>query len=246
MSRTMDGVITEADFRSYIAAFNRSDFDAFGRFYAPHVEFFWPGRAAQGRENVVRFYRDVKSRVRETLTLHGLVVGSHAVVADLETELHALIDWPDLPTGPLLRGETRRSQNFIWYDVAERSILADPFRAPSPPRVPMMSSTDMTATPDDTPMSAERFREYIHAFNRGEYAAFGRLLRRAGRARYRGQTRAPRTRDAIFDFYRAVKSSDAADDRSAERDQRRKSDRRRAAIGSFSRWKICRTSLRAP
>ena len=111
-------VLTEADFRSYLAGFNRSDFDAFGDFYAPDVEF--SGRAAQlrGRDDVVRFYRDVKSRVRETLTLHGIVIGAQAIVADLETELHALADWPDFPTGPLSRGETRRSQNFVWYDVA--------------------------------------------------------------------------------------------------------------------------------
>lgn len=197
------GVITEADFRSYIAAFNRSDFDAFGCFYAPDVEFF--GRAAQlrGREAVVSFYRDVKSRVRETLTLHGLVIGPQAVVADLETELHALADWPDLPSGPLRRGETRRSQNFIWYDVTQDQftrIRSAHYRRLSPDDL----VADMTATPD-LPMSAERFREYIDAFNRGEYAAFGDfydehvVLDVAGKRELRG-------REAIFDFYRAVKS----------------------------------------
>lgn len=202
-SRTMDGVITEADFRLYLAAFNRSEFDAFGRFYAPDVEFF--GRAAQltGRENVVRFYRDVKSRVRETLTLHGLVVGPHSLVADLETELHALIDWPDFPTGPLRQGEIRRSQNFIWYDVANDQFTR--IRSARHRHLGLDEVvTDMIATPDDTPMSADRFREYIDAFNRGDYAAFGNfydeqvVLDIAGKRELRG-------RDAIFDFYRAVK-----------------------------------------
>src|SRR6185503_3096378 len=111
-------MLTETDFREYLAAFNRNDFDAFGRRYAPAVEF--KGRAAQltGREEVIGFYRKVKSRVRETLTLHGIVVGPQDIVADVETELYALEDWPDFPTGPLGRGETRRSQNFIWYDLA--------------------------------------------------------------------------------------------------------------------------------
>jgi ketosteroid isomerase-like protein len=196
-------VLTEADFRSYLAGFNRSDFEAFGRFYAPDVEFF--GRAAQlkGRDDVVRFYRDVKSRVRETVTLHGIVVGAEAIVADLETELHALADWPDFPTGPLSRGETRRSQNFVWYDVAldrfarirsarYRSLRADDVVA------------DMAASPD-SPMSVERFAEYIDAFNRGDYGAFGEfydeavVLDVAGKRELRG-------REAIFDFYRSVKA----------------------------------------
>ncbi len=199
----MAAVITKADFRSYLAAFNRDDFDAFGSFYAPDIEF--AGRAAQleGRDEVVHFYRDVKSRVRETLTLHGLVVSPRAVVADLETELHALADWPDFPTGPLHRGETRRSQNFIWYDVAGgrfTRIRSAHYRQLGADDV----VTDMVASPDE-PMSAERFAEYVQAFNRGDYAAFGDyyddnvLLDIAGKRQLRG-------RDAIFDFYRTVRS----------------------------------------
>jgi ketosteroid isomerase-like protein len=195
--------MNEADFRSYLAAFNRSDFDAFGSFYASDVEFC--GRAAQltGREEVVRFYRDVKSRVHETLTLHGLVVGPQAIVADLETELQALEDWPDFPTGPLRRGEKRRSQNFIWYDVAGdrfTRIRSAAYRRLGAAEV----VADMSAVPD-SPMSAERFAAYIHAFNVGDYTAFGEfydehvVLDVAGKRELRG-------REAIFDFYRAVRS----------------------------------------
>ena len=196
-------MLTEADFRTYVAAFNRSDYDAFGRFYAPDVEF--AGRAAQlqGREAVVRFYRDVKSRVRETLTLHGLVIGTRAIVADLETELHALADWPDFPTGPLHRGETRRSQNFIWYDVADTEFTRIRSARYRQLRVEDVV-TDMVATPD-TPMSPERFTQYIEAFNSGDYASFGDfydenvVLDVAGKRELQG-------RQAIFDFYRTVRS----------------------------------------
>jgi ketosteroid isomerase-like protein len=197
-------VLTEAELRAYLAAFNRSDFDAFGRFYAAEVEFV--GRAARlrGRDEVVRFYRDVKSRVRETVTLHGIVVSPAAIVADLETELHALADWPDFPTGPLAHGETRRSQNFIWYDIADDRFTR--IRSAHHRRVGADDVVaDMTAKPDDTPMSPARFAEYIDAFNRGDYAAFGDfydpnvILDIAGKRELRG-------RDAIFDFYRAVKS----------------------------------------
>jgi ketosteroid isomerase-like protein len=197
-------LLTDAQFRSYLAAFNRSDFDGFGRFYAPEVEFF--GRAAhlRGRDEVVRFYRDVKSRVRETVTLHGIIVTPRAIVADLATELHALEDWPDFPTGPLALGETRRSQNFIWYDVAEDRFTR--IRSAHHRRLGTSDVVaDMAAVPGDTPMSAQRFAEYIAAFNRGDYAAFGDfydagvVLNIAGKRELHG-------REAIFDFYRTVRA----------------------------------------
>ena len=197
------GVLTEADFRSYVDAFNRGDFEAFGRFYAPEVEFF--GRAARltGRDAVIRFYREVKSRLRETLIVHGIVVGAQAIVADVETELEALTDWPDFPTGPLRRGETRRSENFIWYDVTDERftrIRSAHHRRLQPDDVVQ----NMVAVPGAA-MSEERFAEYIDAFNRADYAAFGSfydddvVLDIAGKRELRG-------RQAIFDFYRTVRS----------------------------------------
>jgi ketosteroid isomerase-like protein len=196
-------MLTEADFRSYLEGFNRCDFDAFGRFYAPDVEFV--GRAAQlrGREAVVRFYRDMKSRVRETLTLHGLVVGATALVADVETELVALADVPDFPTGALRLGEVRRSQNFIWYDVAgdefTRIRSAHYRRIETGAHVP-----DMVAAPA-LAMTRERFAQYIDAFNRGDSATYSAfydenvVLDVAGKRELRG-------RQAIEDFYRQVRT----------------------------------------
>jgi ketosteroid isomerase-like protein len=197
-------MLTEADFHSYIAAFNRNDFDSFSRLYAPDLEF--RGRALQcrGRDEVVRFYRGVKARLRETLTVHALVVGEKTLVADVETELHALEDWPDMPTGALLRGETRRSQNFLWYDVADNRftrIRAAHYRRLAPDEI----APDTIANPD-VGMSATRFAAYIDAFNRDDYAAFGDyyhddvLLVVAGKRELRG-------REAIFDFYRGVKAT---------------------------------------
>jgi hypothetical protein len=117
------GSVTEADFRNYIAAFNRSDFEGFGRFYADNVSF--EGRAGKfnKRADVLNFYRDVKSRVRETLTLHDIVIAPQDIVADLETELYALEDWPAFPTGPLRKGQTIHSRNFIWYDVQDGKFV---------------------------------------------------------------------------------------------------------------------------
>jgi hypothetical protein len=117
------GGLTEADFREYIAAFNRDDFEGFGRFYTDDVIF--QGRAGQfsKRADVLNFYRKVKSRIRETLVIHDLILGEQDIVADLETQLHGLVDWPDFPTGPIRKGETRRSQNFIWYEVRDGKFV---------------------------------------------------------------------------------------------------------------------------
>ena len=117
------GGLTEADFREYIAAFNRDDFEGFGRYYADDVIF--EGRSGQFSKaaDVLNFYRKVKSRMRETLIIHDIILGEQDIAADLETQLHALADWPDFPTGPIRKGQTIRSQNFIWYEVRDGKFV---------------------------------------------------------------------------------------------------------------------------
>jgi ketosteroid isomerase-like protein len=196
-------MLTEADFRSYIAAFNRSDVAGYSRFYADDVHFI--GRAAElhGRDAIVEFYRGVKLRLKETLTVHAVVASEQALVADVETELHALDDWPDFPTGAFKRGDTRRSQNFIWYDVADNQftrIRAAHYRLLAPGEV----AADVVPKADGG-MTPQRFAAYMDAFNRDDYAAFGDfyhddvMLVIAGKRELRG-------RAAIFDFYRNVKA----------------------------------------
>lgn len=192
-------------FRDYIAAFNRSDFDGFSRYYTPDIDFRGRGGTFAGREAVLDFYRGVKARMRETLTLRGLVVGQRQWIADIVTELHALDDWPDFPSGPIRRGETRRSQNFIWYDLEggrfRRVRSARHSADPSPAAAPQI----VTADPTQPAFGADRLAEYMEAFNNDNYASFGDyyaddvVLVIAGKRELRG-------RQAIFDFYRTVKS----------------------------------------
>jgi ketosteroid isomerase-like protein len=196
-------MLTEADFRSYIAAFNRSDTAGYSRFYADDIHFV--GRAAElhSRDAIVNFYAGVKKRLRETLTVHAVVVSERAIVADVETELHALADGPDFPTGAFKRGDTRRSQNFIWYDIADdrfTRIRAARYRLLAPGEI----AADVVPSADGG-MTPQRFATYMDAFNRDDYAAFGEfyhddvMLVVAGKRELRG-------RGAIFDFYRNVKA----------------------------------------
>jgi ketosteroid isomerase-like protein len=193
-----------ASFREYLDAFNRSDFAGFSRFYAPDVDFRGRGGTFAGKDAVLEFYRGVKSRMRETLSLRQLVVGKRQWVADVVTELYAMEDWPDFPTGAIRKGETRRSQNFIWYDIQDgrftriRSGRHSGNPAPADPGVAVMRD------PSRPVMSPERFATYMDAFNRDDYSGFGEYydddvsLVLAGGTQLRGP-------QAIFDFYRTVK-----------------------------------------
>ncbi|MDB6010965.1 MAG: hypothetical protein JWL65_3215 [Gammaproteobacteria bacterium] len=202
--------ITDADFRRYIAAFNRNDFAAFSQYYAPQIHFQGQAGDFHSRAEVVSFYRQVKTRLRETIKILGLVIGKHDIVAELETELHALVDWPDFPTGPIYRGETRCSHNFVWYEVADgtiESIRSARYR--SLPDASANNDTPAWVEPDgpslQSAMSAEQFSAYIDAFNRDDVATYGDyyddnvVLVLAGKTELHG-------RKAIFDFYEAVRS----------------------------------------
>jgi ketosteroid isomerase-like protein len=206
--------LTSAGFRRYIDAFNRNDFETFGGYYAPQIHFQGQAGEFHGREQVVSFYRQVKARVRETIRILTLVSGERDIVAELETELHALVDWPDFPTGPLYKGETRRSQNFVWYEAA--AGMFGRIRSARYRSVPGASDDNTAALVDaakdsrvdparQIAMTAEQFSSYIDAFNRDDGATYGDyyapdvVLVLAGKTELCG-------RQAIFDFYESVKS----------------------------------------
>jgi predicted ester cyclase len=208
-ARAPRGPLGEGEFRRYIDAFNRSSFEEFGGYYAPDVDFDGRGGHFQGRDEVLSFYRRVKSRVRETLSVRDVIVGTRELVADVVTELDVQEDWPDFRTGPLLAGQVRRSENFIWYDVQDgtfKRIRAAHYRiVPESERTPaQVEPVPEASGAAGSEVSAERFAAYIEAFNRDDYAAFGDFyapdvqLVIAGKHELRGM-------QAIFDYYRVVK-----------------------------------------
>ena len=107
------------DFAGYVAAFNRGDFARLGEYYADNIDFQGRGGSFHSREEVLAFYRNARPRLQETLTILDAVSGPQGIVVDMLTQLQALADWPDFPTGALRKGDTRRSENFIWYEVAD-------------------------------------------------------------------------------------------------------------------------------
>lgn len=111
------GGLGEHEFRDYIAAFNRSDFDGFAKYYAEDVVFEGRGRHFKSRAEVLAFYREVKSRMRETIEIKDIIVGDNDMMANIVTELYAERDWPEFVTGPVKKGQVILSENFVWYQV---------------------------------------------------------------------------------------------------------------------------------
>ena len=68
------------DYEDYIACFNRNDFEGFGKYYHDDVLFeLGQKKTIVGRENILDFYRDVKSKIRETLTILSAVGDDNAL-----------------------------------------------------------------------------------------------------------------------------------------------------------------------
>jgi alkanesulfonate monooxygenase SsuD/methylene tetrahydromethanopterin reductase-like flavin-dependent oxidoreductase (luciferase family) len=105
-------------FEAYLDAFNRSDFEAFGAYYAQDVAFHGQAARLDGREAVLDFYRGVKARLTETIELLSFVGAPGRIAAEIRT-LQALQDWPDFPTGPLKAGDVRQSVNVAFYDIVD-------------------------------------------------------------------------------------------------------------------------------
>lgn len=106
-------------FEAYLAAFNAGDFEGFGGFYHPHLEFEGQAARLAGRDAVLDFYRMVHSRIDEHVALLTFVGSPSHCAAEIVTTLDPREDWPDFPAGALRAGERRQSVNFAFYDIRE-------------------------------------------------------------------------------------------------------------------------------
>jgi len=106
-------------FEAYLAAFNRADFPAFGDYYAADILFHGQAARLVGREAVLAFYHEVRTYLHERIELISFVGAPDGsrIAAELHTTLLALRDWPDMPTGPMLAGDTRARVSFAMYDI---------------------------------------------------------------------------------------------------------------------------------
>lgn len=112
-----------SDYDAYVAAFNAADFAGFTTYYTDDILFeIGDRKRLRGRDEIVAFYREVKSRVRETLTVVKFIGDDEGAAAEVETEFVALEDWPEFISGPLSEGDVYRRRGLIMYDLRDGLI----------------------------------------------------------------------------------------------------------------------------
>jgi ketosteroid isomerase-like protein len=115
-----DAKIGKREYLDYIDAFNRRDYEGFGKFYGDDVVLNLAGKKElRGRRAIIEFYREVHRRIRETLTVRQLVVDESGVAAELATEFYCTEDWPEFIAGPIRKGETIRIVSMVFYRTAQ-------------------------------------------------------------------------------------------------------------------------------
>lgn len=111
------------DYQDYIACFNANDFEGFGKYYHDDVVFnLGDKKQIIGRENILDFYRDVKSKVRETLDILSTVGDDNTLAVHVRTEFYGLVDWPDFIAGPLMKGQALNIESLGYYYLKDGKI----------------------------------------------------------------------------------------------------------------------------
>ena len=113
----MDPIGSRAWFEHYLSAFNARDYDRFGAYYHPDVDFCGQAATLAGRTAIMDFYRGIHEQVVETVEARSLVGNSQMLAAELVTTLVSKGDWPDFPGGAMRNGQRRQSVNFAFYDI---------------------------------------------------------------------------------------------------------------------------------
>ncbi|WP_161981536.1 nuclear transport factor 2 family protein [Aurantiacibacter suaedae] len=115
----MDAIGSRPWFGRYVDAFNARDYDAFGAYYHPEVDFRGQAATLAGRAMVMEFYRRIHEQVVETVEVRSVVGSTELLAAELVTTLVSKGDWPDFPRGGMRKGERRQSVNFAFYDIKD-------------------------------------------------------------------------------------------------------------------------------
>jgi len=74
-------------------------------------------KTLRGRQAIVDFYREVKSRIRETLIIRTVIADEAGLAAEVATEFYALEDWPDFIAGPIRKGESIHIVSWVFYTI---------------------------------------------------------------------------------------------------------------------------------
>ncbi len=109
--------MTRDEFNAYLRAFNQADCERLADFFTPDALFLHlpPLPTLRGRDEILAFYRDFKSKVSETIAPLELFFDRHGIAAEVSGEFVALADWPEFPAVPLAAGDVFRLSGVVFY-----------------------------------------------------------------------------------------------------------------------------------
>jgi len=74
-------------------------------------------KTIHGRQGIIDFYREVKSRIRETLVVRNIVADQDGLAVEVATEFYALEDWPDFIAGAIRKGQSIHIVSWAFYTI---------------------------------------------------------------------------------------------------------------------------------
>jgi hypothetical protein len=108
---------TRQHYMAYLSAFNAQDIPGFTQHYTSDVQFMLGAKLISGRQGIVDWYEFAWKRIREHCAVRRLIIGEDGLAVELQTRFEAFADWPDFPSGPLLKGDVRQRIGFVHYDL---------------------------------------------------------------------------------------------------------------------------------
>jgi len=111
-------------FDAYARAFSNADLETAGQYYTDDVvcELNAVPLTLVGKDALVGFYKEMFTRVRESLTLHKLVADENGMLADITSTFTAIDDARDFAPMPLKKGEAIQVPVFVLYTLRDGKI----------------------------------------------------------------------------------------------------------------------------
>lgn len=112
-------------FRDYLAAFSAGDLDRFPRYYTDDIQFdLTVAPVLDGKAEVIAFYREMFSVIKERVTLEQVAATPDGIFADIDVLFTAIKDAPDFPLRPMKAGTTLSARFQVVYTLRDGLISA--------------------------------------------------------------------------------------------------------------------------
>lgn len=122
-----DRQMTREKYDTYLQRFNSGD-DRYAEAYDENVIFdhgpFFG--VLKGRQAIVDFYRDIRTKLKETVTASAVAIDNeHGIMAaELSTRLVATRDGVEMPSGHLDNGDAIISRGTVYYGLKDGQIVS--------------------------------------------------------------------------------------------------------------------------